>query len=70
MTEYLDSGLGVLAIRILNVTPENEIRSDSPVAAHFVKYHSGISSLRFISTEKVSALCNDNNVPHYNMHEN
>lgn len=64
MTEQLDSGLGMLAIRTLNVTTENEMWSDSLVAAHFVKYHSGISSLRFISPEKVSALCDDNNAPH------
>lgn len=64
MTEYLDSGLGVLAIRILNVTTENGIWSDSLVAAHFVKYHSDIISLRFISTENVFALYNDSNVPH------
>ena len=64
MTENLHSGLGVLVIRILNVATENEIWSVSPVAAHFMKYHSGFSSLRFISTEKVSALCNNNNVPY------
>lgn len=51
-------------IRILSVATENEIWSNSLKAAHFVKYHSGISSLRFISTEEVSALRKDNNIPH------
>ena len=64
MAEYFDGGLGVMVIRIFGVATENEIWSDSPKAARFIKYHSGISSLRFISTEKVSALCKDNNTPH------